>query len=321
MKVNRKIIFETRVGSYLYGTNGPDSDEDFLGIFLPSTDDMFGLQNTPSEWTMNTKVSDTEKNGPDDIDRKYFSLQKFLKLAAQGQSGPIEMLFSNPLCWLSSSDEWKLILSKRDMFLSKESITPIIGFATAQAHKATLKADNLNLIRRIITYIDAYVIHKHSAINNFLEDSVIFGEKLETWNDEKGMLHVRIAGRSWPVTADVGLMYRNLNELESKYGSRSENAAEYGYDYKSLMHAYRLIFEARELLTTGKISLPRPEGEITHLKNIRDRLYKADYFEEIEMYLTELRHLKEISTLPDKVNYSKIEQLCQEMLYNHLTRS
>ena len=33
-KYNVTILYVTRSGSHLYGTNGPDSDEDFKGIFF-----------------------------------------------------------------------------------------------------------------------------------------------------------------------------------------------------------------------------------------------------------------------------------------------
>lgn len=320
MKVQRKIIFETKVGSHLYGTNRPDSDDDFLGVFMSSTEDILSLQNPPSEWTMDVKLSSGEKNTKGDVDRKYFSLQKFLKLAAQGQSGPLEMLFSPENLWSTSSPEWKWILQHRNLFVSKNSITPIIGFATAQAHKATLKADNLNLIRHILTELKNYNMHSLIGSNllKVVDKYTLAGKEMDTWYDEKNMFHVRIAGRSWPVTANLGLMVRNLKELESKYGSRSEAAAQEGYDYKSLMHAYRLIFEAKEMLTTGSISLPRPPDEVAFLKNVRAGIYKADYFEEIETMLTELRQIKETSSLPETVNMSKIETLCQDMLYIHL---
>lgn len=323
MKVQRKIIFETKVGSHLYGTNRPDSDDDFLGVFMSSTEDILSLQNPPSEWTMDVKLSSGEKNTKGDVDRKYFSLQKFLKLAAQGQSGPLEMLFSPENLWSTSSPEWKWILQHRNLFVSKNSITPIIGFATAQAHKATLKADNLNYIRLIITKIkDRVFLNNNPIIDSLIrkvgEGWELLEEPIETWTDQKGMFHIRIAGRSWPVTANVKLMYRHLIELEGKYGSRSEAAAQEGYDYKSLMHAYRLIFEAKEMLTTGSISLPRPPDEVAFLKNVRGGLYKADYFEEIETMLTELRQIKEASSLPETVNMGKIETLCQDMLYIHL---
>jgi predicted nucleotidyltransferase len=34
---DRKKICKIRVGSHLYGTNRPESDQDFYGVFLPRT--------------------------------------------------------------------------------------------------------------------------------------------------------------------------------------------------------------------------------------------------------------------------------------------
>ena len=37
-------ILEIRSGSHLYGTNTPESDEDFVGIFMPPKEYVYGLK-------------------------------------------------------------------------------------------------------------------------------------------------------------------------------------------------------------------------------------------------------------------------------------
>ena len=134
---NRKIIFETRVGSWLYGTNRPDSDEDFQGVFLPSKEDLLGIQNCSAEWKQNTKISNTVQNTKGDIDRKFYSLKRFFHLAAEGQPGQLELFFATPESTISYDPIWSEILDNIGLFLSKKSIVPFIGFALSQAHKAS----------------------------------------------------------------------------------------------------------------------------------------------------------------------------------------
>ena len=328
--VERKIIFECRVGSHLYGTNRPESDEDFLGVFLPSADDMFSLENCPGEWAMNEKLSTGPRNAQGDTDRKYYSVQKFLKLLGQGQPWALEMLFAPGDMWVTATVEWARIRNAREMFLSQNSIQPFIGFAKAQAYKATLKGDNLNLIRRLIDAIGAYdmsktvedIIGDKSKETYVITKVIFFNERLDVEQSQYRpgvfMDCIVIAGRKFEFTKKLKDVRNQLKELENRYGTRSEAAAEHGYDFKSLLHAYRLLGEAEELLSTGKMTLPRPPEQVELLKKIRAGEYEADFFQEIEDKLTEIRKFD--SPLPKNVNWSKINELCKDRLTQHLLK-
>lgn len=329
MKVERKIIFETRVGSHLYGTNRPESDQDFMGIFMPSTADILGLQNPPSEWSANEKLSTGDRNTVGDTDRKYYSLRQFFCLLSEGQPGQLEMLFSNRPNWITPSrpkaDEWSKILKNRELFVSKGSIMPFIGFAKAQAYKATVKGDNLNLLRDMILHLSRHNRFStlgeallNGEVSALMYDNTRGSVKLKYVTSEGGVPSIEIAGREYEFTQQVRYVLQKLKKIEEKYGTRAEAAAEVGYDFKSLMHAYRLLFEAKMLLTEGELRFPLPSDTVAFLKKIRAGEYEADYFDEIENMLTNLREIKEKSSLPYKADHSKIESLCQEMMYEHL---
>ncbi len=51
--------------------------------------------------------------------------------------------------------------------------------------------------------------------------------------------------------------------------NRPELVAEHGYDIKFAMHALRLGLQGTELLTTGRVTLPVPEPERSHLRSVR----------------------------------------------------
>lgn len=321
----RKIIFECHVGSKLYGTNRPDSDDDFMGVFLPSTEDMFSMQNCPSEWSMNEKLSDGERNTIGDIDRKYYSVQKFLNLAAQGQPKQIEMLFAPKDKIIISTSEWDKIVNNKETFLSKNSVLPFIGFAKAQAYKATLKGDNLRLVRNLLmnfSYLREPMFRTTVSENTKLiseTEAKFLGEtvKIEETQYRPGVIMkcVVVAGRKFEFTQSLKNVYNKLQELEARYGTRSEATAEAGYDYKSLMHAYRLLFETEQLLRTGKLEFPLSPTNCTRLLQIRNGTYQADYFQEIEDKLTEIKNIK--SDLPENVDWGKVNKLCQETLMGY----
>jgi hypothetical protein len=51
--------------------------------------------------------------------------------------------------------------------------------------------------------------------------------------------------------------------------NRPELVAEHGYDTKYAMHALRLGYQGVELLTTGRITLPVPEPQLSFLRSVR----------------------------------------------------
>lgn len=88
-------------------------------------------------------------------------------------------------------------------------------------------------------------------------------------------------------------------------------------DFKSLSHACRLIFEAEEFLTTGKVTLPRPEAEF--ILAVKQGRVEKDWF----TYLfSEIDRLEKVvlpaSTLPAQPDRAKINQMCIDLQLKHL---
>ncbi len=328
----RKIIFECRVGSHLYGTNHASSDEDFMGVFLPSTEDLLSLDPCPQEWVKSLKVSTGPRNSAGDVDRKYWSLQRFCQLASQGQPGALELFFAPPEMVLIETEEWSKVKAMRSAFISRNSIVPFLRFAAAQAHKASIKGDNLNQLRKVLAWI-ATLSQKElnvsiAEIGKSQDGRMIFQEehddKREVSMDlsfsENGSPTVSLAGRQWNIGSRVKSLRDGLQKLEARYGSRSEIAASSGQDWKSLSHAYRLLFEAEELLETGWISLPLTS-------EVRDFIMKVkrgeidpsfDFRRDLDDQIMRIQRKSAQSTLPDNVEKGNIQSLCQSLLLRHL---
>jgi hypothetical protein len=324
--MERKIIFKCQVGSHLYGTSRPESDLDFQGVFLPSLQDLLSLDNCPSEWTENIKLSSGPRNTAGDVDCKYFSLQKFLRLAAQGQPGQLEMLFAPSSVTLVATEEWQIIQDNKDILLSSKGIAPFIGFAIAQMHKASCKGENLNQINHLIEWGSTLTSQNlNGRLSELLrhegEITVLGDVEVKYYMNDFGAYQVDIAGRNF----DIGIRTKNfidsLKKLESRYGSRSRAAAIQAYDYKSLGHAIRLLGEAEEFLQYGKITLPRPDAE--YLKTVlRGTIEKdIDWSSYLESKIDYLRQVIEPRcTLPSIPNWSKINDLCIQLLSKHIGR-
>ena len=84
MEINgRKVLLKIKTGSHLYGTVTPQSDEDFVGIFIPNAEDLLGIHRV-EEFDLSTKKSnETRRNNENDVDTTYYSIQKYIRLLLQ----------------------------------------------------------------------------------------------------------------------------------------------------------------------------------------------------------------------------------------------
>lgn len=331
--MDRKIILETRVGSFLYGTNRPDSDEDFQGVFIPSRNDLLGVQNCSAEWSLSTKLSTTVQNTKGDVDRKFYNIKRFFHLAAEGQPGQLELFFAPKEMVISFDPIWSQILDNVGLFLARKNVVPFIGFSLSQAHKSTMKGETLNLLQSIIKWYDGEDPKSFTRASSTLIRDVdtikeenrllLFGLfDLKKVTNLQGFTTVEIGGRNYDVGLKLKVFINNLKELEARYGSRSRNAAEKGLDYKSLMHAYRLLSEAEELLKYGKITLPRPPKEVEFLLAVRNGTCgDVDHWNELTSKIDNLRqNVEPKSWLPDEPDYAKVNELCVDILSQELRK-
>jgi len=112
----------------------------------------------------------------------------------------------------------------------------------------------------------------------------------------------RIASRQ---AADRFLGYlisqrRAMTGESGAHTNRPELVAQFGYDCKFAMHAVRLGLQGREYLTTGRISLPIPEPDVTALREIRRGEWELPaVLEWVARLVEELETLKSTSPLPE----------------------
>lgn len=317
--MDRKIIYKHVTGSRLYGTNLPNSDEDFSGVFLPSKKDILGLKKCPTELVHNIKYTNTTKNGKGDIDCKYLSIVQFLNLALQGQSIAVESFFIPKEMQEIKTEQWDLIESCVDKIISRDSIVPFIGFAFAQAYKSEIKGANLRQVRSLIAYLKTSKSKRLVEEIYEKEDHVIIGgiRVDKAIADDRKTIVLRVAGKKYNVGIKVKQFLKSLIKMESKYGTRSEKAAEEGIDYKSLSHAYRMITEAEELLLYKKITFPRPDCDF--LKLVRKGDYKVDYREDIVNRIDRLKYeIYPLSQLPIAPDKEAIDELCVNIMAKHI---
>lgn len=138
IKDDGRLIMECEAGSYLYNLNRPTSDHDVRGIYLPTLEEMISLNGFPQE------IADEKE------DIKYYSLDKFLRLALECNPNIIELLFVPDKSLFASSQIYNILFHERHRFISKKAKHTFSGYAYAQIKKCKGDGKKANLINRYI---------------------------------------------------------------------------------------------------------------------------------------------------------------------------
>lgn len=292
-----KILY----GSHLYGTSTPESDTDFRGIYLPSLRDcLLG--------TVKDTVTDTTEE-----DTQYYSLPYFLRLASQGQSVAIEMLSAPESAIVTDSDIWQRLRAEKARFYTR-NMKSFLGFAKSQAGKYSSRAERLNEVEVILA-----VLRRPDTIScEQRRLGEIWGELPESTNAVKTINERNtntdkrayvVCGRELQATVTVWHAYQVIETIRDGYGERVRNAKEGKIDWKSLAHAFRVASQARDIVTTGKLTYPLHNAD--YLREMR--LGRIDFMENrlderLDNLILEVQTLMEESSLPEKVDQSWCDQ-------------
>jgi len=119
-------VFHLRVlvGSQAYGLAGPDSDHDYAGFYVVSTEDFWRIDSTPPETIQEHK------------DATFHEVAKFFRLLTNGNLTVTEMLWA-PV--VSATPFGELVRAHRRCFLSERTVLSYLGYAKQQQHKINLR--------------------------------------------------------------------------------------------------------------------------------------------------------------------------------------
>ena len=108
--------------------------------------------------------------------------------------------------------------------------------------------------------------------------------------------------------ADDQLKPRTGAKGRGKKGQRPEIEEKYGDDVKAGMHTLRLLYESRELLSEGTITLPRPERDF--FMRARTGKYSMDkVVAMVQKLFVECEEAAKSSPLPERVDRAAISRL------------
>lgn len=241
-----KLICQTKFGSHLYGTATPSSDEDVRGVFLPEAKDIL-LGRIPKT---------NRELDSDDLDYELYGLHHFVRLATQGQTVAIDMLWTpKELTTFGPSYGiiWRDLIGLREKFLSKR-MGSFIRYARGQAAKYSLKGDKLNKVREFYDCLKRPQQSLGEIWDNLPKD--------DERQNPQGIRELQIAGKWFGETTLVSQVMMPIKNLLDRYGERAKlAAASNGADWKALSHAVRVSLELIELLDTKNIVFPLANAE------------------------------------------------------------
>lgn len=131
------LILLTEVGSGLHGVtiDGTD-DHDEMGICIPPPECLLGLQKFEQfadRWHEDgSRIAEGERSGHGDTDHTVYALNKWARLAAQGNPTVLLPLFAPEDKRYFTSVEGAQLLAARDLFLSKDAGWRFHGYLKAQ---------------------------------------------------------------------------------------------------------------------------------------------------------------------------------------------
>lgn len=308
-----QMIYKTIYGSKLYGTNIDSSDTDYKGVFvIPTEDFIFGRN-----------FKDVV-NGKDDekTEHEYYSLQKYLSMLRQGQTGAIDMLYAAGMPQNLNNPEHQLfidvIYERRHNFLSQD-LKRYVAYAKRQAEVNSDRGaryqeavDSIETLKKSEYAPDEKLktLYEAKGYPILYDDDVCFGGSAKT-----GIKWLYVFGKQLPLDRTVGDAINLLQSFVDKYGKRSKDAGVNNIDLKGIMHCMRACFELKELVETGDIEFPLKEAEF--LRSVRLGKHDEDWcVDKAEEMCEEADSLVAKSGWPEHCDYDTCEIISE--IYDRL---
>lgn len=329
-----KVICKVLAGSHLFGTNTPESDKDYKGVYLPSLEAVIlgNAKNTIVESTGDPNA----KNSKDDIDTEFWSLKKFFDLIYQANNHALEVLFAPDSHIIETSNVWEEI-RKRKHELVCRNVSSYIHYAKSQSSKYGVKGSRVAAVKKALDTITIVKDNLFSFRNQdpekfkleevwpFLKSELKNVEHIEfkEATEKQPIPYVEIVNRKFQKTVNLKYTFDALTKIYDNYGYRAKLAKDnQNIDWKAISHAYRVGVQAYELLKTGNITLPLPEKEASYIRQLKaNKDVLTIPYSEISPVLDELAdnliYEVEKSNLRDSINQTYWNSFLIDVYRNH----
>ncbi|AIA65012.1 nucleotidyltransferase [Cronobacter phage S13] len=296
------VLSKTVHGSQLYGTNTPESDTDYKGIFVPDLKDLF-LQKAPRTLHFDTG-SKFSKNTKDDVDCELFSLGQFINMAIAGETIIIDMLHTPDHLTLQSTDVWSYLVNHRSEFYTTH-MKSYLGYVRKQASRYGVKGNRLRDLTAVMNEINKQAEIMNTLplgpmtvghVVNSLPETEFTGKIVEAQTKGGTQTFYQVLGRKYQMTLDFYEFQRLVGDIFKDYGDRARKAEQNeGIDWKALSHALRGANQLKEIYETGDLQLPLKTADRVKAVKLGQVAFK-DVQEELEQTCNEVESLAIIAS-------------------------
>lgn len=197
VKLPGRILFAKVWGSHSHNTALPESDLDFLAVYIVPTWDLLGLDSHPETVDQNT-------DGYQGPDFQAHEISKFCRLLMKGNPGIIEMLFTEKFCTpLYTSEAWGTLISFRTQFLTHVTVDQYLGYAQGQL-KRLQKGTKLGTTGG--TYNTKWAYHMLRLLGD--AKKIVQGKPPGVWKDGDELDMLMRVRRGEHTESDVATMAR-----------------------------------------------------------------------------------------------------------------
>lgn len=336
------LLLKVIVGSQAYGTNTPESDIDYKGIYMQPVEEILLGKYKPQ-----INVTD---------DEVYYEIGRFLELLKKNNPTIIEMLNIPEDCVEYKHEILDELFENRDKFLTKMCKHSFGGYAVAQIKKAKglnkkMNWEKADMVRK--TPLDFSYIYvgneKTIPLKKWLSSEGYPQEKLgltkinnvpnsfavyyNLEHDYRGICAVKdgeVIGNELRLSSipksekSIALLSYNENGYkrhckrykEYTHWLNTRNTARYvdndghgqGYDSKNMLHSRRLIKMGLEIAQGDGVIVRRPDAqELLDIRKGKVNLEKLIKDSEEDIKLMDKAY--ENSNLPKKVDESLVENI------------
>lgn len=295
-------------GSHAYGTNVEGSDVDIRGVAIPTKKEV--LLGKSFDQVLDKRT-----------DTMIYSFNKAIQLLSNCNPNTIELLGFPENEYLHLSSFGCLLWANRHVFLSKRCIHTFGGYAISQLRRLQNKAARLvdqsenekyildSIKNAEYDFKQRYFPMADGSIKLYVDEAV---------NPEyESEIFMNINLKGYPLRDYAG-MWNEMKCIASSYSKnskRNETAIEKGKLGKHMMHLIRLYMMCIDILEKEEI-ITRRTAEHDLLMDIRNGKYldsnrqpTSEFYDILNEYEKRFEYAKNNTSLPDKPNYKKIEEI------------
>lgn len=301
-------ILKVRVGSHLFGTDTPESDTDYEGIFMPSKEMVFGFGICREADLGLVCKDEMGRNTKEAIDYKIREYRDFCRLALQNNPNILNMLFANNDNVIFENNFGKALRAKKHLFPHRGCVERFLGYAKSQLHKMNIKPDNyssLQIAEELLAIQDPKEILVNVVQVLDLDEKDSYGGFRSPFNDLGPGKHIQVGDIFLERGIKVSRALSTIRERLSRASARTELWEKFGFDTKFGSNLIQILLEGIELVETGGLTFPLKEANL--ILDIKKGKYtREEVVEKGEDLVARIDLIKD-SPLPAKPRRKEVE--------------